>query len=97
MSKKPKALDLAGWRKTQIVTTPKGRRSMTQAELGRALGLGNSIICRIEAGERWPTVETWARLWRIVRPPVAALRIAIYDGQLATWRAYSSDRKGRTP
>lgn len=99
MPKKPKALDLAGWRKTQIVSTAGGSRFMTQTDLAHAAGCGNSIISRIESGERWPSHALRSRLVYVLkgRGFDAAERGAVLNAMARTWRAYSPDRKGMTP
>lgn len=96
MPKNPKALDLAGWRKSQLVVTKSGTRSMTQKELGARLGVGNSLICRIESGERWPSESIFDALYVAVRMDRLSWR-RMSAAMARTWRAYSPDRKGKTP
>jgi len=94
---KTKALDLAGWRCTQTETDPKGGiRRLTQATLAKRLGINPQHLCRIESGERWPgdlTLDQYFHVTQIRGPAWPRLLRA----QLRTWRAYSPDRKGRTP
>lgn len=74
---------------------------MSQKELATKVGVGNSLISRIESGERWPSDRVWLRLHNTVHgSPVGALVSAcetLERAQLRTWRAFSKDRKGRRP
>jgi hypothetical protein len=96
MPKKQKALDLAMWRKHRIVVTRDGWRSMTQREFAARVGCGNSLICRIESGERWPSERIWEGIYDLTLLRGDDWR-ALGRAQLRTWRAYSPDRKGTTP
>lgn len=95
MPKKPKALDLAGWRRTRQEPDPRGgTRQLTQETLAARHGIAHETLCRIETGARW-SARLLLRIWRGM--DTTATYEEFEAAQLRTWRAYSPDRKGKTP
>lgn len=95
-----KAMNLREWRQAQLVPDRRGgTRSMSQKELAAKVGVGNSLISRIESGERWPSIATTSELIGALRATGLDYheRCRVFAAQLRTWRAFSKDRKGKRP
>lgn len=49
------------------------RANITQAELGRRIGVSRSTICKWESGQRLPEARYWPALARVIGVKVAEL------------------------
>lgn len=62
-----------------LIKVHRERANLSQAELGRRIGVSRSAVCKWESGDRLPDLRYWAALVKEIGIPVSDIAPGLAD------------------